>query len=82
MLVSSFNLHPIAVTADHTAAKMRHQSFVGIYTEFADVYVRRYERRGEIQEIWRANVELQLLNEVDNAEMPVEHKLSWYRTVR
>lgn len=34
-----------------------------------------------MQEIWRAKVELQLLNEVDHADIPVEHKLSWYKNV-
>ena len=81
MLVSPFNLHANAVTADYTAAKTRYKSFVGIYTELADDYVRRYERGGENQEMWRAKIELQLLKEVDNAEIPIEHKLSWYKKI-
>ena len=31
--------------------------------------------------MWRAKIELQLLTEVVNAEIPIEHKLIWCSTV-
>lgn len=79
--VSSYTFRANAGTADRTAANTRRQGVIKLYFDFADSHVHLHEKKGTVEKISRAKVELQLLNEIEKAEFPIEYKLSWYHAV-
>lgn len=81
MPVSSSTSHANTVNAYRTAAKTRCQGILDLYEGFAKSHVQLYKKRGKVEMISRAKIELQILDEIEKAELPIEYKLSWYYAV-
>ena len=57
------------------------KGIIEIYTAFVKDSVQFHQERGKVERISRAKLELQVLSEIDEADIPISIKLSWYHTV-
>lgn len=71
------------VTAKSPVANIniRCQEIAEAYIGNADYHVRKYEKKGQENQISRAKVEHEVLELVDKMELPIGHKLIWYHVV-
>ena len=81
MPVSTSTSQVNTIVGDCTATKACYQGIIDLYANFAKSHVQLYVKKGKVEEISRAKVELQLLNQIDKAELPFEYKLSWIHAV-
>ncbi|KAL9076271.1 MAG: hypothetical protein Q9161_000987 [Pseudevernia consocians] len=77
--ISTPQANPVII--DRAADKTRCQGIAKLYVDFADDHVQRYEKKGKANKISRAKIELQLLKALNDAEFPIEYKLSWSHAV-
>ena len=82
MPTTSSASHANAAKGDRTAAKTpRQEGIITLYASFADDHVQLHEKKGKVKKISREKVERQLLSAIDEAEIPLEYKMSWYHAV-
>lgn len=57
------------------------QGIMDIYVSHAENHMSRHQASGTIQQISRAQVELEILRSLDEESFPIEMKVSWYHAV-
>lgn len=82
--VSSSTPQANPVIPDRACAKTRCQGIRQLYIGFVKSHLKPYCKKGkkvEVEKISRQKIELQLFEEIDKWDFPIEYKMSWYHEV-